>query len=770
MANLISRPSPGSPSPGSDLDRWSKEWRRLRGQKSRMHGGVEARVLTNLAFYFSEHYIRQDRDALRIRMNKEDDKNRLDLVFNLVAKQARGKIGRLSSIDPAARATPDKRDVKSYDQAEVVERLVSALSKRAREHRLMWLRFFWLLIGGVVVEHTPWVMESTREPMAEFDEAGGVLWLDQMMQQTMSQDQVMQAIQMGATPERFIVKETMQLVGDVGSEIISPLNFFIDASVPEVRALGPGQCCKIAQVKSVDWIVDNFGSEFEPILSRNPSDLSIVQSNIVEHSQTSANISLRDMIPAIQGSKGADDPPMALVITAYEPPSKKYPNGQRYLYVPDVVTLDQDELPYEAIPCVDLHWEPNATTFWSKDFYSDLVPAQKFLNKRVSQLGEAANAQLYEIVLLGGGLTKVDVPSDMPGVIEDGLGEDGIPRVATLARGQLPSWFLESIKFVVEFIENVGGASLLGHKSFPGQLRGSLTVPMLQEILDSEDGPFFRHLGEQLAAIYQQRVNRVKQFYEPIRTLHYTDDDDQEEVLVFHKSDVLEAGTEFHITIDRSSLIPELAALREARVKERLESPLAILYVNPRTGKIDPSKIAQDLRYGDKGRESRESQYRKLAQQLIARLQEGQPLDETIPYPFWDHNIVMDELEATMSTTEFVLSASPQVKQAFVLFHERCRQFLIAMQQSASDAVQSQQMNAAVAQATQMAAAKAASLAVESTMQQMLAQVQQANAQPIAMQLAEQMSEGRPAGTQRPRPATRALPQPAGQPPPGASA
>ncbi|NDA69234.1 MAG: hypothetical protein EBY09_21830, partial [Verrucomicrobia bacterium] len=181
----------------------------------------------------------------------------------------------------------------------------------------------------------------------------------------------------------------------------------------------------------------------------------------------------------------------------------------------------------------------------------------------------------------------------------------------------MPAFFPQTINIATEFIEALGSADLLSQRKFPGQMRGPMAIPMLQEILDSEDGPVFTHLGEQLAEIHNKRVNLVKRFYEPIRTLHYTGANLRDEVMVFNKSLILKDGWDYEISVDRATLLPELASLREARVRERLEGPLAALYMNRRTGKIDISKIADDLKYNDTNREDRESQYRKLAREFI---------------------------------------------------------------------------------------------------------------------------------------------------------
>jgi hypothetical protein len=89
---------------------------------------------------------------------------------------------------------------------------------------------------------------------------------------------------------------------------------------------------------------------------------------------------------------------------------------------------------------------------------------------------------------------------------------------------EMPQWFLASIELAVKmFNDAAGGADLMEDNKFPGQLRGPMAVPMLQEIMDTQWGPLFQHLGERLARVKQMRLNRVKQFYPPQRTLHYTD-------------------------------------------------------------------------------------------------------------------------------------------------------------------------------------------------------------------------------------------------------
>lgn len=708
----------------------TKDWQRLRVQKHRQSGGVESRMLFALGAYFGEHSMVQSREMIQQRaVAKDGEKNRLSLVFNMIRKASKRRIGRLWSVSPEFGASPNKIDPRAFDNADVVNDLIRSLDYKLQEKTLHWLRLWWTVNTGVCIEHTPWIEDAVDEPIPAYDpDTGELLWKEAQTGKILPQsivEQLTAPIDQGGAgmpPERFDVVQHLATLGDVGAQILSPFNFFIDSSVTEIKRLNPGQRCYLAEVKSLDWIKDIFGSAAARKVESHPGDdLSIIKTRLMDKGPALSNMNLRDMLPAINGTRSADDPPMQIVLTSYCPPSEEYPKGCRTIFVPDQAILDDDDLLYGEVPCTDFHYDAPTVSFWTSDFLTDLIPANKFFNKRMSQAGEAANATLHETLLLGPGLAATDIPSDMPGAVPNGLSEQGAPMVRPMEHRELPQWFFALTMEIRNFIESIGGSDLTQHKQFPGQLRGPLALPMLQELLDSEDGPLFSHFGEQLARVKQQRVNRVKQFYPPIRTLHYTGRNNRDEVLVFHTDDILKGGTEYTIKVDQSSLIPELSALRRARVIEDLSGPAAILYTDRRTGKLDASKIAIAMKYNDAEIADREVQYRKLAQHLIARLWQAETLPENVPLPFWDHAVVLDECEAAMATTEW-LEASVQVQQGFVAFYERCRAFLSAIQQSQMDAVQNQMLQGAVAQATQQAAAKATSVAVDAALGQISAQ------------------------------------------------
>jgi len=692
------------------LDQLTEDFKRLQKQKARPSGSVEARILQNLCFVNGEHYVRYQNRTISLEA-KSDSK--LYLMFNMIGPRMNKLLGRLSGIQPPFKANPDKQAPEAYAQAEVVDRLIMATDQKLDQPSKNWELFHWVLVGGVAFEHTPWIPNASIEPTAQYSENGKLLFRSHLDDQIVDEDYVNSVVMSGQVPqEAFEIYEEPEPVGEVGSEILGPLNVFVDNSVRSIAEMAPDQRVYIAKIRTMGWIEETFGKQVEA-----DKTFSIVSTQFGQPTEDGVGGTfLKDLIPLIQGSNDEADLPMAVVVDSYAPPSKMNPKGRYTVFCPGKEILYDGESPYGEIPLTDIHWKPVTTTFWTPDYVSDLIPPQKFINKRFSQLGEQSNATLYSNLLLGTGIEQADIPADFPGVVLNAVSETGVPLVQRLQPPQFPAWFMQSLELVIKTFNDIaGGADLFQESKFPGQLRGPMAVPMLQEILDTEWGPFFNHVGERLARIKQMRMNRVKEFYPAQRTLHYTDRNQKDEVLTFYRDKVLNSGINFNITVERGALLPELRALREARVMERLNGPLSILYVDERTGRLDKSKIAADLQFGDAGRESREAVYRKLAGEIVQMIQKGQPVPPV--YPFYDHRVMLDEMEAAMATMEF-LKSSPQIQQAFASRWEEHRQFMIEEAQAQQEAMSSGAINNAVAQATQQAAAQAASMAVEQAMQQ----------------------------------------------------
>lgn len=756
------------------LTEWSKDWRRLRMQKHRRRGGVEARMLLDLCMYHGEHSATHVQNAILARaFRNEKDKNKLRLVFNFIMRHCDRKIGRLWGIDHRYYATPNVNDPVAFDKADVLsDGLIPALDFKLQQKTLAWTIYYWTVICGVCVEHVDYKDGVTREVLPKYIEGTNeIAWKDKVTGVEMNEAQVQSLLSQGASPERFEVANEVRTTGDVGGDVYDPFRVFIDASVPMIKKLGPDQRLHFSDIRTIGWVRENFGDDVAR-QCKPMKDVSIIETQLNDRGIPLAGMNLKDLLPLVQGSHGEGDPELVIVNTAYQPPHRDNPYGIRMFYIPDQCILHQDPIPYPEVPGVDYHWGAPAQTFWTNSFVTNMIAAQKFVNKRMSQMGEAANAQIYEMLLLGGGLSAKDIPTDFPGVVRGGISEDGRKLVDVVPRGNLPSFFPDSIRMSMEFLDMLGSADLMSQRKFPGQLRGPLAIPLLQEIMDSEDGPRYSHLAEQFGLEKLMRVNRVKDFYPPVRTLQYLGANNRNEVLEFHNDETLRAGVDFTVTVDPGTIVPESSAMREAKVRERMQWAPG-LYTNKRTGQLDWTKVARDLKYTDRERESLEGQARKLARKFIQRARNGQlvaqqapqpampaappqgemvgggPLQQTpmpqsqqpgppkvqifdiqrgaplVVLPFWDHDAMMDEYEAEMTTDEWN-DADPSYQAVLLGLHDMHRAILASLQQAQANSVNSQMQQNAVAQATQQAAAQVASTTVDAVAEQIFEQGREA--------------------------------------------
>jgi hypothetical protein len=733
LGSLAPRPVASPSMPNDDpqaqlFEEVNKDFERIKRQKSRPSGGVEGTTLLNLCFYNDEPYVDYSKNMLSLEAKAA---NQFYLSFNLVAPRTNKLMGRLAAFNAPFKARPDKKDPQALEAAEVVDRMIVALDEKVEEPSRMRELLFWLMVGGVAVVYTPWVPNSNIEPMPVLDEqTGEAMWTyhAETGDTVVPQSYMQSVVEMGMEPpEAFEPFEEVQTVGEVGSFVYGPFNVFIDAKNRSIKDIGPGEWFHLAEIKTVSWVQENYEGTDDIHGEKN---VSLVQSIINADTAAATGTYLKDLVPMVQGTQDETDPDMVIHVMSWSPASSKSPRGKFVCWVPGQRVVYSGDNPYEEIPCVDIHFVPATTSFWTRAYVSPLLAPQRFINKRMSQLGEMANSSVYSQVLAAAGVSTDDIGTDTTKVIKNAVSPEGVPLLARFPAHEVPAWFVESIKLGIQmFNDAAGGADLMEDNKFPGQLRGPQAVPYLQEIMDTQWGPLFFHLGERLSTIKQQRLNRVKQFYPESRTMHYTDRDQKDEVLVFHAEKIMRSGTNFSVSVDRGAIIPELRALREARLTERLRGPLAILYMDERTGKLDKSKIAADLQFGDTGRESREAVYRKLALERIKMLWEGKRVPPV--QPFYDHKKMLDELEAAMATTEF-MRASQQIQQLFAGEWQQHTVFLQKEAAAQQSAMSSHAIHNAVAMATQQAAAEAASNAVNDAMEQMRAQQEQPTEQFVA--------------------------------------
>jgi hypothetical protein len=295
-----------------------KDYKRLRGQKARATGGVEGSTLEALCMLNDEQYVNYRNKTLSL---EPQDANKLYLTFNLIKPRTDKLIGRLSAFNAPFKARPNRKDPQALEEAEIVDRMLVALDEKVDETSRLRERLYWMLIGGTAFEYVPWVPNATIEPSPQFAPNGELLykWSNDPMgeaAQPIPESQMTEMVTSGqAAPEEFEIAEEVEMVGEVGSEILGPFNVFVDNSVRSISDLSPDQWVHIAKIRTVGWVKENFNEDVEPM-----KELSLISSKINANSGSAlGGTYLKDLIPMVQGSADEDDAKMTVVVESFQP-------------------------------------------------------------------------------------------------------------------------------------------------------------------------------------------------------------------------------------------------------------------------------------------------------------------------------------------------------------------------------------------------------------------------------------------------------------------
>ena len=725
------------------LDEFEKEFKTYQGQKSRNVGGVERRVLENLAMYVGELPFFSGK-TLRNKRPKTDESGNItevNVVINLIQEDWEKVYGRITASTPQFEAFPDTRDADKMAKAEVVTSAIRAGDERLDEDYLKWQRWFWMAMGGVAFEHTPWRRNLQVSTVDKFTEDGDDLWVHHESGEELTTELRDQAIDEGrALTEHFKHATAVEEDGDYGAEIRGALTVFLPNSIKTIDDLQPGQSVQLADVRLLDWCKKTWpDADYSEI--EGDDNVQILTTSISENVSFSSS-SLKDLIPVIQGSPSDDDPDMVTVIERYEPVSELFPpkwsqekgadtgpgfvvapdplaHGGRYsVFIPGQGVLRDGEIPYaDGIPVQDFHWDVSAATFWNPDWCTKLRGLQKSISVLFSQIRQMSNARIFDPVCYDN--TSLDVPKTDSPRFWPGAWQDGVPMAGRLNADQLPSWPAKQLDQMIALFHDLSGAKdLFQEKGFPGQIRGTGAVEKLHDTQDSVWGPKLRHYYKQMGKVYHRRMNRMKQFYPTSKVMRLTDPLGKVEVFEFKADDILRAGVDFYLGVEPSTILPETRRERWALMTEIMSGPLAGLYVDQRTGQPDWNAIATKVQSGSyKWREALIAQDVKFAQSVIMAIKEGRPAPPVMQ--FQNHAVFSEEIIGEINDDDFWKMLSQETQEALIQRLEQHQQIIAQNAEQAKQAQMDEETAATIRQAVQASTAKVQSEVTEGMLSQL---------------------------------------------------
>ena len=698
------RPSQIKP-PTTHAD-FQREWERYRDHKTGPSGGIEARTLVNIANVFGEENVFWSNGFLVRRERERDDQ--VYLNFNVVQTSFRKWTARMQASRGTIKSRPSKNDAAAMSNSRIVDNVNLALDQKLREDKLDWQRWFWKGVSGVCWEFSPWLPDSTFDFVPKKGPDGQPLMRDKQTGKEHPQQIVEQAIQSGIPKERFEVALEMDKTGDVGAQIHGPLTVFGPATMTTVAELTGNQSIMIGEVKPLEWVYANYPDsrkfEFD-----GTKPIRLAKTDIDTGGLSLSNTDISRLMPTISGIPKPEDPPMVTVMHRFGPATEKYPKGRYTVFLIDQgengVLFDGKNPYHPIIPVQEFPYDAGTATLsvWSSlDYVSSQVPIQKFISFRMSQISEHADSLVHGQILVGGNLKASDVTNAPDDVIENAFDDNGRPQVMRVKLDGMGNWFFKGLDTAIQFQkETAGGIDLFDKRSL-GDFRSNLSIPLQAEEMNTEWGPPLETHWQDKARVKQNRLEIVRRFYPKARTLELVGTDNQVEIFEFYKEQIWRAGMSYSVYLERGSVLPESAALREERVANRL-SRLPGIYTDPDTLDTDWFRVAQEVGISDAARESLMERSRRLSAHEWELMMQGTPV------PVQPHNVNsvhMKDMRWRMESEEF-LNASEQVKQ---IIGEHFAGHTQAIQEAAQQARESQLTDESLSVARQSAQQGAAQM------------------------------------------------------------
>ena len=545
---------------------------------------------------------------------------RVRMVLNYVQPTVEALVGKLTENRPGfivLPATDDDDDAHSARQSEkVLDHVWDKISRNLKIHEFCK----WMVSTGTAFLKVWW--DSTAGEEYEFEaEKEVVEYIDEKTGEAVM-------------PEPELKTERAK----TGFPVVDVLSVLDVAWDPGAKDLEEARWVIHANSMHIDKVRDLWkkGKHVEPDYAHNAD-------------QYSASI-----IKEFAGQQGSEEKFLdrVLVLEYFERSSPRHPKG-RYIVTAGGIVLEQDdELPYGDIPIVMARHITSPGKLAGEGVVKALIPAQKELNKSVSQRIENKNLHANPKWLVEKGSIERHHFTDQPGEIVQ------YSRNATRPPQPMPPPPLSPEHRMIQeeqiaHIQAISGVSDIMRGAIPSGISGR-AIGLLSDIEQTQLGPTVREL-EVAIQRSMARILRYWRDYMPIeQTIRVSGKAHALEVFKFHSSEIRSTD----VKVESNSMLPKHPSYRREQIMQAFQVGLIGDPADPQT-RIMARKMMEfgdrDIIEGDNSRD------RSYAREEIITLAQG--LDADVQ-PWEDHMTHIDEHLSFMKSLEFRL-LSPDVQENF---------------------------------------------------------------------------------------------------------
>jgi hypothetical protein len=558
-----------------------------------------------LAFFTGRQWARFNR-VTRLLVDESPPAWRVRMVLNYVLPTVETLAGKLTENRPGfmcSPATTDEDDIEAARQCEhMLEYLWHELGMQVKLHEAVK----WMAIAGTVFFKVWW------------DDSAGDGYLDGEVQPTL--DYIAENIK--DVPEASESRTGLPVI-----DVISPLEVGWDPGAKDMDT------CR--------WMAHANMMHIDEVRTRWPDKgMHVKPDASYEVDQYSQQV-LREFSRSSQ----TDDQNLdrVMVLEYFEKASPRHPEGYYAIVAESVLLEEQEVLPYGKLPFVMARHNTVPGRFAGEGVVTSIIPAQKELNKSISQRIENKNLHAQPKWRAEKGSVDKQAFTDEPGEIIF------YNRTAARPPEPLPPPPLSPEhkmieKEQIEHIQNISGISDVTRGTAPSQTSGR-AIGLLSDLDATKLGPTVREVEAAIEDMCSMMLWMVREYLPIPMALQIVGRNSAVEVIEFYSEQIKNTRVRVHA----NSMLPKHPSYRREQIMQMYQVGILGDPKDPQTG----IKTRRMMEFGDMdplyGDEDKDRNYAREENHMMAN---GKEQDVK---PWEDHITHIDECLSYMKSIDFRL-------------------------------------------------------------------------------------------------------------------
>ena len=559
----------------------------------------------SLAFFTGRQWARYNR-VTRLLVDDNPPPWRVRMVLNYVLPTVETLAGKLVENRPGFMCTPASIDDDDIEAARQCEHLLDYLWHEASMPVKIHEAAKWLAVTGTVFLKC---------------------WWDDSLGEDYDEDPVQAALQYLETVEELPPPPEKVKAGLPVVDVLSPLEVGWDPGAKDMDT------CR--------WMIHSNVMHIDEIRSRWPKKGKYVEPGAEYETEEYRQQVIREFARNAESERANLD--RAMVLEYFEKASPRHPKGYYAIIAGDVLLEEQEELPYGRLPFYMARHNTIPGRITGEGIVYPCIPAQKELNKSVSQRIENKNLHAQPKWRAEKGSVDKQTFTDEPGEIIF------YNRTAARPPEPLPPPPLSPEhrmieKEQIEHIQNISGVSDVTRGTAAAQTSGR-AIGLLSDLDATKLGPTVREMETAIEQVCGQMLWMWREYMPIEKTLQVVGRNQGIEVIAFHAEQIKNT----RVRVMANSMLPKHPSYRREQIMQMYQVGILGDPKDPQTG----IKTRRMMEFGDMdplyGDEDKDRRYAREENHMMAegRLQDVKPWE--------DHVTHIDEHLSYMKTIDYRL-------------------------------------------------------------------------------------------------------------------